>query len=84
MPLEYDELQSILRWGSVAIVAVGKRASLSRSTITSPLVPGNECLAKMDDGHFNCLGSALSSILFCGLKEPASEASILQPRTYRE
>jgi hypothetical protein len=59
-----DKLEIIARGDSEANVAVGEGASFAREPIAPALVPSDESVAHVDDGHLNGAGPARGGVLF--------------------
>lgn len=77
MLFEEDEGEVVAGGGTEAAVVVGEGAGLAGETVASPLVPGDEGVADIDDGHLDGLRAVVCGVGFGGGEELAAEAGVL-------
>jgi hypothetical protein len=75
--LEYNKVEIVAEWTAEAFVTIGKWAGFCGEGVASALVPGDECVADVDDGHLNSLSTVLFHEVFCGGQELAAQLSLL-------
>ena len=78
--LEYNEIEIVAEWATEAFVTVGKWAGFSGEGVASALVPGDECVADVHDGHLDSPCAVLFRVFFCRGQELAAQLSLLYDR----
>ena len=75
--LEYNKVEIVAERTAEAFVTIGKWAGFCGEGVASALVPGDECVADVHDGHLNPPSTVLFHEVFCGGEELAAQLSLL-------